>query len=63
MSIMDDYRIIPIAKPGVYDWKKELDNKRATLARNAVIKKIPRQDGEMDKYGDLVIGEGIKQVL
>lgn len=53
----------PVARPGIYDWRKMLDEKRATLAKNSVLRQIPQQDAELSKFGDLVIGEGIQQVL
>ena len=60
-SILDDYEGIKEAQPQVFDWREELNKKRKILIENSVLKKIPRQDTELDKFGDLVVGEGISQ--
>lgn len=63
-DILSDYTIKDDdidAKPGVYNWRKRLNEKRAKLAKNKYLKKIPQQDAELSKFGNLVIGEGLTQ--
>lgn len=65
-GILGDYEVEQpetVAKPKVFDWKKRLDEKRARMAKNAVLKKIPQQDAELGKFGNLIIGEGLTQIF
>lgn len=65
-SILDDYGEKPSEKeavPGVFDWKKRLDEKRAIQSKNTVLKTLPQQDGDLKKFGNLIIGEGLTQLL
>lgn len=61
MSLIDEYEGVKTAVPKVYDWKEELARKRRKIMDNSVLKRMPRQDSEMDKFGNLVVGEGIRQ--
>lgn len=65
-SILEGYGEKPdesVAKPGVFNAKKRLDEKRATLSKNAILENIPQQDAELSKFGNLVIGEGLTQIF
>ena len=65
-SILDDYGDKPakgVAQPKKYDWKKRLDEKRATQSKNSVLRSIPQQDADLDKFGNLVVGEGLTQTF
>lgn len=65
-SILDDYVEKPssgVAQPKVFDAKKRLDEKRAILAKNSVLKNIPQHDSDLSKFGDLIVGEGLTQTF
>jgi hypothetical protein len=62
-SLVEEYEGVKMAQPKPYDWKEELAKKRKKNMQNSILRKIPRQDSEMDKFGKLVIGEGIRQDL
>lgn len=57
-DLPDTYKGVPVAKP------EYLDNKARLLRLASMpmpILKIKNMDGEMSKFGDLAIGEGIQQ--
>lgn len=59
-SVIDEYSGtgIKVAVPGVLDNRKRLMQLRN---RPVPIIRPVRNDGEMDKFGDLIIGEGLQQ--
>ena len=71
-AIWNDYAVTKIEKriavPEVDDYREKFKEKRLSLKdlprrQTKILDEIPEQDGDLNKFGDLVIGDGTSQEI